>query len=587
MGIMARRTKEARRRAWRIGCIAIVLLFAWSFAFSPNPAPSRADDVVEPSNLSAYDATADAAPIRGLIQHNLYLVSAEPSIARSTSEVSLPSIATSTSWLLTFGTLDGANGTATGNKVPTETTASQPGGDASQEFALQHGSIGNASLLSFGAGVAKATAEHSNRPRGFGYGYLAGLNLLPAPGSPEAPPGSYDPSGDKAQEGPSPSPSASPDPQHYTPNPKQPMGIISIGSVASTSETYREDTRVVSIAVSELNGINIGNRTAEGTCLNCITIDNLRVEARSESDGTKDGMLASYRILIHRACRVAFTDPTNTTAGAYETAQCLDPNPDRIIEAVQSSNPNEAEDALVDSRATGVRKIETLDELNAQLTTLAAGLGVKDIGIKLSVGTDQDNQASETPSASSASARGLIVELNTDAASNSLNQIASNSDAQMLVQTVDKQCEPIADTIGAHAAVPVPRDCASAAVENAQVQRVLRIALGQVSTAAQASLAPTIAPASTSTNTSPATTPAAPSAPQSLSYVPPPASAPSGSQPQNVTLQGLQAGPLSLHVDWHTIGIKPWKPKDLTKGLIFAGLVAGVYVLLRKRLFGT
>ncbi len=587
MGIMSKRSPADRRRLARYGAQAIVALILWSFIASPNTAQTAEEEVVEPSTLSAYNAIADAAPIRGLVQHNTYLVSAEPSIARSTSEVSLPSQATSTSWFAELGTLNGLHGTTTGNKVPTETTSTQPGGAKSEEFKIQKGFVGNDELLTFGAGVVKSSAEHSNRPRGYGYASLGSLSLLPAPGSPEAQPGTYDPESDEAKEVERPPSPGTDDPTAYTPNPKGQMAILSIGSVASTSETFREEEKVVSISVAELNGINIGNRTADGRCTNCITINSLRVEARTESDGTKEGARASWRILLHRACRVAFAnDPT--TGAAYESVTCLDPNPDAIIEA---KSADEGEDAIRDPNARGVRKVKTLDQLNDAFASLAKALNVAEIGIDLRVGTHQENAAVKTPAISSAAARGLVLELRTTAASQVLTDMAANDSVKGLVQVVDGACAPVADTLGGQnipvkPPVPIPRECATGAQQSASAVRTIKLALGQVRATSQAVLGTGLGGGDPGEIDTGGDTPDFPSF-EIPSFDIPTFDIPAGGGGggQNVFLQsGLQAGPLKLRVDWASVGLKPWAPKDMAKGFFTAGLIAGVWALIRRRL---
>ncbi|MGH2830191.1 MAG: hypothetical protein ACRDJM_06885 [Actinomycetota bacterium] len=595
---MSKRSPAERKRLLRIGAIAILALFTWSFIASPNTAPTTAagdeTQIVEPATLSAYNAIADAAPVRGLIQHNTYLVSAEPAVARSTSEVSLPSQATSTSWLIDMGTVNGLHGTTTGNKVPTETTATQPGGATEEEYSIQRGFVGNEALLRFGAGVVRSAAERSERPRGFGYGYLGNLALLPAPGSPEAPPGSYDPEADRARETERPPSPGANDPAAYTPNPKGQMAILAIGSVASTSETFREEDTAISIAVAELNGINIGNRTADGRCTNCITIDSLRVETRAETNGTKEGSKASWRILLHRACRVAITnDPV--TGAAYEGVQCLNPNPDGIVEAFEEQNPDAGEEALADPNARGVREVKTLDQLNDALATLGQTLQVGDIGLTLRVGTEAENKALIEESnpkgtvTATANARGLMLELRTTAASNALTQAAGNTGVQTLVQTLDGACAAVAEGTNdvpppppPANAVAVPAACATGAMQTGQAVRVLRLGLGQVKAAAKAVLG--IGPGAGDPGDG-EDTPEFPTI-EIPTFEIPSFEFPSGGAGGNTYIVegGLRSGPLSLKIDWASLRIEPWRPKDLAKGFFVGGVVAGMIMLMRRRL---
>lgn len=591
MGLMTKRTTAARRRWWRYAALVMVSLFAWSFVASPNTAASNAADeeIAEPA-LAAYNTIADAAPIRGLVDHQTYLVSAEPAIARATSEVALPSQATSTSWLTTFGTVDGLHGTTTGNKVPTETTATQPGGDTEQEFALHRGSMGNEQLFQFGAGVVRSKAERSNRPRGYGHAYLANLALLPAPGSPDAPPGTYDPEGDAAKEKENPPSPGADDPQAYTPNPKAQMAILSVGSVASTAETFREQTKVVSVAVAELSGINIGNRTADGRCTNCITIDSMRVEARTESDGTAEGALASWRILIHRACRVAFTNDPQTGA-AYEGVQCLNPNPDGFVAAIEGSSAEQGREALTDPNARGVRSFKEAERLNELFATLGEALGVEDLGVTLRVGTDPENIAmvDKADYSAAAVARGLVLEFRTSVASHVLNEIAGNEALKGLIQVVDGGCGAIAGPAGENlpqlpppaSAIGVPAACGTGAVQAGQTMRTLRIAFGQVRVASKA-----VPGAETGGDDD--DTPVNPDPEIPVIDIPefeiPEFNIPPGGGGNTTVISGLQAGPLKMRIDWGSMGVKPWKPKDMAKGFLSGGMALGLWALVRRRL---
>lgn len=595
MGVMTKRSPESRRKLAKWGAAATAGLFLWSFIAAPS-AQTADEEIVEP--LAAYDAVADAAPIRGLVAHKTYLVEVEPAIARSTSEVSLPSTATSTSWLADFGLANGLHGTTTGNKVPTEATATMPGGPEREEFSIGNPTVGNGAFLGFGAAVNRASATSGERPRGFGHAYLLNLNLLPAPGSPEAPPGTYDPDGDTAKEQehatPSPGSTETPDdPQAFTPNPKGQMAILSIGSVASSADTFREDNTVVSISVAELNGINIGNRTADGRCTNCITIDSMRVEARAETDGTKEGGRASWRILMHRACRVAITN-NPTTGQAYEGVQCLDPNPDMLIEAFETQNPDEGEHAIADPNARGVRKIQTLDRLNEAFKGLSDALGVKDLGLSLRAGTDEENSVfvDSTGEEAIAAARGLVLELRTTGTSEFiLDKIAGNDSFKQLISGADEQCQKVADVpkpgplaspppqLGA---VAVPPQCGSAAVDSATTGRTLRLALGHVKAVAKASVL-TGLPGGEGDEGTQVPTITIPEIKIPSFNIPP------GGGGGNTTVVqggGLQAGPLKLKVHWSSISLKPWKAKDMAKGFFSGGMVVGIVALVRRRLLG-
>jgi hypothetical protein len=578
MGIMTKRSAGDRRRLARWGAIGVVALFVWSFVAAPG-ALTAEDEVEEPASLSAYDTQADAAPILGLLDHQTYLIPIGSAIAHSTSEVSQPSAAGATAWLVDLGIANGLHGTTTGNKVPTEATASQPGGSAAEEFVLTNEPAGNESTIRYGAGVSRATAEHSERPRGFAHSFLANLVVLPAPGSPDQPPGTYDPAGDaaKEQEHPGPVPSGSPtpdDPKAYTPNPRGQMAILAIGSVASSSETIREEGKVISIAVAELSGINIGNRTADNRCANCITIDSMRIEARAESDGTKEGALAAWRILIHRACRVAIAnDPV--TGAAFEQVRCLDPNPDGIIEARDEESFAEA---FEDPNARGVRKIETLEGLNTAFAAIAQGLGTKDLGITVHFATQKDNKATLSPDGQEADAvaRGIFFEVTSAVASEKVNQAAQSE--KDLIAAGDQACGQINAGIPPNANASAP--CPSGVVNTAAARKVVRLTLGQVTASVKAT--PSFGVPTSGEETGGVVGIPEIKIPEfNIPSFEIPAAGGGGS---TTIVQGGLRGPLKVKVDWSSIRVKPWKPKDMAKGFFAGGLVAAMIWAVRRRL---
>lgn len=577
MGIMDRRSPRDRKRVARWGVLGIAGLFVWSFVAAPG-ALTAEEEVAEPEMLSAYDTVADAAPILGLLDHQVFLVPVGSAIAHSNAEVSQPSAASATAWLVDLGIANGLHGTTTGNKVPTETTASQPGGTPSEEFVVLREPVGNESTIHYGSAVSRAFAEHSQRPRAFAHSYLAGLVVLPAPGTAPEPPGTYDPAGDaaKERENPGPVPSGSPtpdDPRAYTPNPRQPMAILSIGSIASTSESFREEGRVVSISVAELNGINIGNRTADNRCTNCITIDSMRIEARAESDGTKEGALAAWRILIHRACRIAIANDPQTGA-AFERVTCLDPNPDKIIEVRDEESFREA---FEDPNARGVRKIETLDRLNEAFAAIAQGLGTKDLGIRVYFATQKDNVAavSSTGDEAGALARGIVFELRTTAVGEKVGQ--AGEAGQGLVEAGDQACGQLNSGIPEQLNAPsVP--CPSGVFNTARAPRVVRLTLGQVSASAKAIPAFVLPPLVEDTG------PTLPDITTPDLGAPPVVEPPQPAGGTTILQSGIRSGPLKLKIDWSSIRLKPWKPKDMAKGLFAGALGAGMVWAVRRRL---
>jgi hypothetical protein len=590
MGPMVRGRPLDRKRVARWSAVAIVALFLWSFIAAPS-AQTQETDVTEPSSLGAYDATADATPLTTLVDHQVALIQLPPTIAHSASEVSLPSQANSIAYILDNGLANGLHGTTTGNKVPTEVTASQPGGNEKDEWVLAEQSLGNDDFGKVGAGVARATAEHSVKPRGFAHAYLGNLVLLPAPGSPDQPPGTYDPANDQSREqenpGTFPVPSGSPtpedDPRAYTPNPNGQMAILAVGSVASTSESFREDGKVVSIAVAEINGINLGNRTGDNRCTNCITIDSVRIEARAESDGTKEGALAAWRLLIHRACRVS---AANDAAGnSYEAVKCLDPNPDKIIEVVSNDHSAEAfEDSFTDTNANGVRRVKSLDALNEMF---AKGLGsgsmsTGDLGLRMIFGKGGSATVTQNGQQAAANAAGLEFEVTTAAQTHVLGMFANS--AQPVVAPLDKECQdnvPSGINLpnGSSETFPEAIPCPNGIVDKAATLRSVRFTLGRVAVSAVAR------PGSGAVDLGGTTTPGSPS------FNIPSVSIPSFNIPAQsgggnnyVVGGGIGSGPLRLRVNWASVRIKPWKPLDMTKGILGAALLLGLVVLVRRRL---
>src|SRR5206468_1871403 len=103
---------------------------------------------------------------------------------------------------------------------------------------------------------------------------------------------------------------------------------------------------VTSIAVAEIEGLTIGDRTSDNRCagaLSCVYIDAMRVEAFAQSNGQPGGSKAAYRLMFGRLCRRTFepstvntvTDTLDKLQGktppdvpAHEVDQCL-PDPEK------------------------------------------------------------------------------------------------------------------------------------------------------------------------------------------------------------------------------------------------------------------
>ncbi len=296
MGPMTRGRKLDKRRVTKLGAVGMVAMFAWSFIAAPASI-SQTEPAAEPDEIIAYSTFAEAAPVSSYLDHKSPVPAPAfgVALAHSLTEVNQPSQASALAWLTDFGIANGLHGTTTGSAVPTEASARQPGGSPTAEFRAAGGPIGEEEFGRASAGVARSSATQQGSPRGFANSYLGNLVLFPAAGTPPEPPGTYDP-GDTFPGGPELAPT--PDP-----GPRSQMAILSVGSIASTSESVRNGETVTSIGVAELQGINIGNRTSDGRCTNCFTIDAIRVETFAQTNGTKSK--AAYRVMLGRACRRA------------------------------------------------------------------------------------------------------------------------------------------------------------------------------------------------------------------------------------------------------------------------------------------
>ena len=315
MGPMIRGRKLDKRRVTKLGALGMVAMFAWSFIAAPASI-SQVEPAAEPDEIIAYSTFAEAAPVSSYLDHKSPVPAPAFGIAlaHSLTEVNQPSQASALAWLTDFGIANGLHGTTTGSAVPTEASARQPGGAPTAEFRAAGGPIGEEEFGRASAGVARTSATQQGSPRGFANSYLGNLVLFPAAGTPPEPPGTYDP-GDTFPGGPELAPT--PDP-----GPRSQMAILSVGSIASTSESVRNGETVTSIGVAELQGINIGNRTSDNRCTNCFTIDAIRVETFAQTNGTKSK--AGYRVMLGRACRRALV-ATGEEGGGFprEEDTCL------------------------------------------------------------------------------------------------------------------------------------------------------------------------------------------------------------------------------------------------------------------------
>ncbi len=350
MGPMLRGEKLNKRRVTKLAILGIIAMFTWSLIAAPSSV-GQDEAVIEPEEIASYFTFADAAPITGYLDHQALPAPAFGlGLAHTTTEVALPSEASAIAWLLDAGIANGLHGTTTGASVPTEVNAKQPGGEPKAEFTTAGGPVGEEEFGRVVAGVARATALHGSAPRGFGTAYFSDVCLFPAAGSPPEPPGTYDPDATF--------PGGDNQAPQKDPGPLARQCIVSAASIASTSQSLRENDTVTSIAVAEIEGITIGDRTSDNRCTNCFYINAMRVEAFAQSNGQPGGSKAGYRLMFGRACRRAFVPGTTDTVeetilgavgmppeeiSAHEEDQCLG---DPRREGFPAGNADAGDEAL-------------------------------------------------------------------------------------------------------------------------------------------------------------------------------------------------------------------------------------------------
>jgi hypothetical protein len=514
------------------------------------------------------------------------------------SDVALPSAASGLALLTDFGICNGLHGTTTGAAVPTEASARQPGGSPQAEFVLAGGPIGEEEFGRAAAGVSRASATREGSPRGFAHSYLGNLVLFPAAGSPPQPPGTYDPDatfpgGDAG--------AATPDPA-----PQQQMGILSIGSVASTTESIRNSDTVTSIAVAELHGINIGNRTSDNRCTNCITIDALRVEAFAETNGTTGGVRSGHRVLIGRACRRSLNtdpepDPETGLRGPREEDACLplehlgngtetgglyELNPelidalngllgepvligDDIAIRIQAGRPGHIDEDRAQRVPAGqpCRNYHYPDPKGKKIADCEA-LGSR-------TGPDRDHGEEAR-----AVAEGLDIDIMRFSAG---GVIPANEDLDRCFDLYDQPpLSEIPTTTGNAELDIVAGTVASCPVGKLRSVRSFNLTLGAVTAGAIARPAPPLPPIDTGGDTG-----------GGIGVGPIGGgnvgggivdTGTGGSGPVSIVGGGLQAGKFALKIDWDSFSIKPWKAGDLAKASFVGLIFAGVVWLLRRRL---
>lgn len=604
MGPMVRGPGFNRRRLTKLTAVGIIAMFTWSLIAAPSSVGQDAE-IAEPETISSYYTFADAAPVSGYLDHQALPAPAfGPALAHSQTEVGLPSEASAIAWLLDNGIANGLHGTTTGASVPTEVTAKQPGGEPSAEFTTAGGPIGEEEFGRAAAGVARARATRSEAPRGFATAYFNNICLFPAAGSPPEPPGTYDPDatfpgGDGQKPIPDPGPLAQ-------------QCIVGVASMSSTSQSVREGDTVTSIAVAELTGITIGDRTSDNRCTNCFYIDAIRVESFARSNGTPEGVRAGYRVMLGRACRRTFEPSTvnqvedtitSATGGtpedvpAKELDQCIGPNFPEEYTLTQLEELNAAFDEPIvlpgldcnGKPCTIAIRIEAgkpghTDPIRSQRVTNPpedpcrnyaypdASKGAKPIevctdrGVKTGPDLDDGQEAK-------AVAEGIDVDILTLTGT---QFIPENADLDSCFETVLPELpEPIAPAVG------TVKDTVGCPFATARQVRDLNMTLG----IAQAS-----AVARPNVIVPPVDGGGGGILPPGGGVLPPIDSGPiigGGDAGGGVTVVpggGLGAGTYALKIDWKSFKIRPWKAGDLAKALFGGAIIAGMVLMIRRRL---
>jgi len=524
--------------------------------------------------------------------------------------------------LLDNGIANGLHGTTTGAKGPTEVSAKQPGGDSGAEFTTAGGPVGNEAFGRVAAGVARATAIHSEAPRGFANAYFQDVCLFPAAGSPPEPPGTYDPDatfpGGNGQT-----------PKHDD-GPMARQCIVSAASIASTSQSIRDNDTVTSISVAEITGITIGDRTSDNRCTNCFYIDGMRVEAFASSNGQPGGSRAGYRLMFGRLCRRTFEpssaqsveDSINKISGQppavvppHEVDQCIgNPNdhkdfPDENADAgadalkqipVDQLNAFFEKPAIIgDQTCPGSTKPCTIairitpgqahtTPTRAQRTTNSPenpcrnyaypdptknAKPIKDcsnLGIKTGPDVDQGQEAQ-------AVAEGIDIEILSLTAAQA---IPPNADLDSCFD--NRIPDAVRDNDVTGEIYSTIKDQAGCPIGTLRSVRELNFTFGVAQAGAVARPNIVIPPFDSGGGGGilpPVDIP--PIGPGDLT------GGGTGTGGSGVTVVGgggLGAGKYGLKLDWKSFKIRPWPAKDMAKAVLSAGIIAGMVLLIRKRL---
>jgi hypothetical protein len=619
MGPMVRGEKLNRRRLTKLGAIGLVLMFAWSLIAAPSSI-GQAEEIVEPESISSYFTFADAAPITSYFDHQVLPAPAfGPGLAHSNSEVALPSEASAIAWLLDNGIANGLHGTTTGASVPTEVSAKQPGGDSGAEFTTAGGPIGEGDFGRLAAGVARATAVHSNAPRGAANAYFTDVCLLPAAGSPPEPPGTYDPDATfPGGDGQSPKKDEGPLARQC---------ILSAASIASTTQSFRDNDTVTSISVAEVVGITIGDRTSDNRCTNCFYIDGMRVESFASSNGQPGGSRAGYRLMFGRLCRRTFEpsaldsaeDSLNKLQGkppgevpAHEVDQCIgDPRKEGFPDGNADAGADVLKELPVDALNDFFEKPAIIGEQpcpgtnkpctiaihitpgqthanpnRAQRTTNSPENPCRNyaypditpkakpiaecekLGIKTGPDKDQGQEAQ-------AVAEGIDIEILTLTAAQA---IPPNADLESCLD--DRIPDAVRDNDQLGQVYGTVKDQVGCPIAGLRSVRELNFTFGIASAGAVARPNIVLPPFDSGGG----------------GGIIPPVNIPpidtgnlggGTGGTGGVTLVpggGLGAGKYGVKLDWSSFKIRPWPAKDMAKAVLTGGIIAGMVLLIRKRL---
>jgi hypothetical protein len=613
---MLRGEKLNRRKLTKLGVLGLIAMFTWSLAAAPSSI-GQEEEVAEPEEIASYFTFGDAVPIASYFDHqSLPAPAFGPGIAHSQTEVASPSAASAIAWLLDGGIANGLHGTTTGASVPTEVNARQPGGESKAEFTTAGGPVGEEEFGRVAAGVARATAVHSNAPVGFANAYFEDVCLFPAAGSSPEPPGTYDPDatfpgGDNQ--------APTPDP-----GPQSRQCIVSAASIASTSRSFRDNDTVTSIGVAEVVGITIGDRTSDNRCTNCFYIDGLRVETFASSNGQPGGSRAGYRLMFGRACRRTFVPSsldsvrdsiTKGTGGtpepipAKEQDQCIgDPsregfpvtNADAGSDVLQNLPMDELQAffdkpiILGDQTCPGTnahcriairinignthaeparaeRTSSPPEDVCRNYAYPDPTKGAKPIpecktyGVKTGPDKDQGQEAK-------AVAQGLDIDILTLTASQFIPQ---NEDLEACLET---RLPPEVLASDPYAAVKEQVGCPVAGLRSV---RELNLTFGIAQAAAVARPNIVLPPIGGGGGGGAVIPPVDIPGGGAGGVIPPVNVGPGGGLGGG---GGLGAGAYKVSIDWDSLSIKPWPAKDLAKALLTAAIIAGMIVLARKRL---